>query len=249
MATEEESNFQENWIIEQEELKSKVISDDIYEWQHKRKDVQRVGGVDLSFIKGNDNTACAALVVCQLPDFEVIHEDISMVPLTVPYIPGFLGFREAPAIVEAFSRLRNTKPDLIPDCLLVDGNGTLHPRGFGLASHIGVCCDVPTVGVAKNLFQMYDVGLLRDEDHKQKISEMKNPGDHFVLETTSGSILGLAVKTSASSSKPVYVSVGHKISLQTAAWLVCHCSKYRIPEPVRQADIRSREFLRSNITT
>ncbi|KAJ9594047.1 hypothetical protein L9F63_014524 [Diploptera punctata] len=245
MACEEESKFQ-SWIIKQEELKSKVIRDDIYEWQQKRKDVQKIGGMDLSFIKEKDSIACAALVVCQFPDFEVIYEDISMVPMTVPYIPGFLGFREAPPLVEAFARLRNKEPHLVPDCILVDGNGTLHPRGFGLASHIGVCCNIPTVGVAKNLYQMEDLGLLRNEDHKQKISEIKNPGDHFDLETTSGTILGLALKTSASSSKPVYVSIGHMFSLQTAAWIVYHCSKYRIPEPIRQADIRSREFLRIN---
>ncbi|KAJ4436205.1 endonuclease V-like isoform X2 [Periplaneta americana] len=200
--------------------------------------------MDLSFIKGDDNVACAALIVCELPDFEVVYEDITMVPLTVPYIPGFLGFREAPSLVDAFFRLCDTQPSLVPECLLVDGNGALHPRGFGLASHIGVLCDIPTVGVAKNLYHMD--GIVRDDDHKQKISQLCKPGDHFALDTSAGETLGLALKTSASSTKPVYVSVGHKISLVTAAWIVCHCSKFRIPEPVRQADVRSREFIRKH---
>ncbi|PSN32629.1 hypothetical protein C0J52_22378 [Blattella germanica] len=135
MARNESAEAQEIWIVQQEELKSKVISNDLYEWQFKRL-VTKVAGMDLSFIKGNENMACAALIVCELPDFNVIYEDITMVPLNVPYIPGFLGFREAPALVDAFSRLCETKPDLVPECVLVDGNGTLHPRGFGLASHI-----------------------------------------------------------------------------------------------------------------
>ncbi|KDR21324.1 endonuclease V-like [Zootermopsis nevadensis] len=232
-----------NWIDEQEQLKSQVICSDTYDWQHKRC-ISRVGGVDLSFIKGDENVACAALVICEYPDFNVVYEDVKMVPLTAPYEPGFLAFREAPALIEAFSRLCYTNPSLVPECVLVDGNGILHPRGFGLASHIGVLCNVPTVGVAKSLLVMD--GILRDEDHKHKISLLRERGDHFSLNTISGKTLGLAVKTSDSSKKPMYVSVGHKISLHTAAWLVCHCSKYRIPEPVRQADIRSREFIRKN---
>lgn len=237
----EDAAIDANWIVEQEKFKSKVICHDLYEWQHTRC-ISRVGGMDLSYIKENEKVACAALVVCELPDFEVVYEDIKMVSLTMPYIPGFLGFREAPALVEAFSSLCDTNPSLVPECILVDGNGILHPRGYGLASHVGVLCDVPTVGVAKNLYQMD--GILRDDDQKQRISHLHESGDHFALKTSSGNTLGLAVKTSASSTKPVYVSVGHKISLLTAAWLVCQCSKYRIPEPVRQADIRSREYIR-----
>jgi len=130
-----------SWILEQEKLKSQVICYDMYNWQHKRC-ISRVGGIDLSFIKGDESVACAALVICELPNCEVVYEDITLVPLTVPYVPGFLGFREAPAIVEAFSRLCDTHTNLVPECILVDGNGILHPRGFGLASHVGElkCC-------------------------------------------------------------------------------------------------------------
>ncbi|XP_023704512.1 endonuclease V isoform X2 [Cryptotermes secundus] len=184
---DEDSVIDANWIVEEEKFKSKIICHDMYDWQHKRC-ISRVGGMDLSFIKGNEKVACAALVICELPDFEVVYEDIKMVSLTIPYIPGFLGYREAPALVEAFSRLCDTNPSLVPECILVDGNGVLHPRGYGLASHVGVLCDVPAVGVAKNLYQMD--GILRD-DQKQKISHLREPGDHFALKTNSGNTLGL----------------------------------------------------------
>ncbi|XP_062508091.1 endonuclease V-like isoform X2 [Corticium candelabrum] len=115
--------------------------------------------------------------------------------------------------------------------LFVDGNGILHPRGVGLASHIGVCSDMPTVGVAKKLFHVD--GIMRDEKHHEKVRQLNGKGDSFALLSTDGSVLGKAVLSGPGCSNPVYVSVGHRMGLDTAVKLVVACSKYRIPEPVR----------------
>ena len=134
-------------------------------------------------------------------------------------MPGFLSFREAPLILSACRELT-----VVPDLLLVDGQGIAHPRGLGLASHLGLFLDLPSVGCAKSLLC----------------------GTHEVLDATRGSFaelvyksetVGAAVRT-RTGVKPVYVSIGHKIDLATAVEWVLHCSgKYRLPEPTRLAHI------------
>ncbi|XP_066836401.1 endonuclease V isoform X2 [Anser cygnoides] len=116
--------------------------------------------------------------------------------------------------------------------LLVDGNGLLHHRGFGVACHLGVLTDLPCIGVAKNLLQVD--GLARDELHREQIRSLQRGGDTFPLTGTSGNVLGMALR-SCNSSKPLYISVGHRVCLETAVRLVQSCCRYRIPEPIRQA--------------
>nr|XP_038021417.1 endonuclease V isoform X4 [Anas platyrhynchos] len=177
------------WAREQARLKGGVVREDTEEWQKEPSfaGLQRVGGVDLSYIKGDDSRACASLVVLSYPGLEV---------------------------------------------LLVDGNGLLHHRGFGVACHLGVLTDLPCIGVAKNLLQVD--GLARDELHREQIRSLQREGDTFPLTGTSGSVLGMALR-SCNSSKPLYISVGHRVSLETAVRLVQSCCRYRIPEPIRQA--------------
>uniref|UniRef100_A0A8B9ZMR9 Endonuclease V n=1 Tax=Anas zonorhyncha TaxID=75864 RepID=A0A8B9ZMR9_9AVES len=175
---------------EQARLKGGVVREDTEEWQKEPSfaGLQRVGGVDLSYIKGDDSRACASLVVLSYPGLEV---------------------------------------------LLVDGNGLLHHRGFGVACHLGVLTDLPCIGVAKNLLQVD--GLARDELHREQIRSLQREGDTFPLTGTSGSVLGMALR-SCNSSKPLYISVGHRVCLETAVRLVQSCCRYRIPEPIRQPD-------------
>ena len=226
------------WTEERNGLKSRLIERNTESWQDDLGDLRYVGGVDLSFVKDDPDAACAAFVVCDLRnDLEVVHEDLELIRLEAPYIPGFLAFREAKPLQRLIEKAA-VKADLI----FVDGNGILHPERFGLACHLGVLVDSPTVGVAKNIFQMED--LLRDEEHKRKIGHLKEIGNSFELRHE-GRLLGLALKNSVATN-PVFVSVGHRIGLETAAEAVIKCSKYRVPEPIRQADIRSRERLRNN---
>uniref|UniRef100_A0A8C9EZ52 Endonuclease V n=1 Tax=Pavo cristatus TaxID=9049 RepID=A0A8C9EZ52_PAVCR len=167
-----------------------------------------------------------------------------MVAVSAPYVAGFLAFREVPFMVEAVQRLQREQPDLRPQVLLVDGNGLLHQRGFGVACHLGVLTDLPCVGVAKNLLHVD--GLVKDELHKEQICSLQKKGDTFPLTGTSGAVLGMvnpppALRGCNNSSKPLYVSVGHRICLETAVHLVKSCCKYRIPEPIRQASSQWRE--------
>ncbi|XP_073481311.1 endonuclease V [Aquarana catesbeiana] len=239
-------NSQEETLVEWEKqqiiLKDQLITTNTESWQqHVELDgLERVGGVDLSYIKGDDTVACASLVVLSYPEMEVIHEDFHMVTLDAPYVAGFLAFREVPSLVEAVKTLQEKKPELMPQVLLVDGNGILHHRGFGVACHLGILTDLPTIGVAKNLLQVD--GLENNEAHKEQAKQLEDGGDYFHLKGSTGHILGAALKSCKKSSKPIYVSVGHKISLETAVNVVRSCCKYRVPEPTRQADIRSREF-------
>ncbi|XP_069055828.1 endonuclease V isoform X2 [Pleurodeles waltl] len=237
---------QAQWESEQSQLKSHVITGDTEEWQRNPgfPGLQRVGGVDLSFIKGDDVNACASLVVLSYPGLEVIYEECQMVCLTAPYVAGFLAFREVPSLVKAIERLQEEDTSLMPQVLLVDGNGILHHRGFGFACHLGVLTGLPCVGVAKNLLQVD--GLENNDRHKEQIRELQRGGDRFCLTGSTGNVLGMALRSCDKSAKPIYVSVGHKISLESAVLLVGSCCKYRTPEPIRQADIRSREYIRKN---
>ncbi|NXK40464.1 ENDOV Endonuclease, partial [Piprites chloris] len=226
---------------EQARLRAGVVEQDTEQWQKDPNftGLERVGGVDLSYVKGDDTSACASLVVLSYPALEVLYEDFRMVAITTPYVAGFLAFREVPFLVEAVQRLQQEEPRLRPQVLLVDGNGLLHHRGFGVACHLGVLTDLPCIGVAKNLLQVD--GLVRDELHREQIRSLQRSGDTFPLTGTSGRVLGMV---SIHSSRPLYVSVGHRVSLDTAVRLVSSCCRFRIPEPIRQADIRSREYIR-----
>ncbi|NWT43716.1 ENDOV Endonuclease, partial [Rissa tridactyla] len=220
---------------EQARLGAGVVEEDTEEWQRDPgfAGLERVGGVDLSYIKGDDSSACASLVVLSYPALEVLYEDCRMVTVSAPYVAGFLAFREVPFLVEAVQRLQQEEPRLRPQVLLVDGNGLLHPRGFGVACHLGVLTDLPCIGVAKNLLQVD--GLVRDELHREQIRSLQREGDTFPLTGTSGRALGMvSCGDNNNSSKPLYISVGHRVCLETAVRLVKSCCRYRIPEPIRQ---------------
>ncbi|KAH0629365.1 hypothetical protein JD844_011398 [Phrynosoma platyrhinos] len=242
-----EEETRREWERDQSRLKADVIEEDTQDWQNSPSfaGLERVGGVDLSYVKGYDRSACASLVVLRYPDLEVLYEDCRMVDVSAPYVAGFLAFREAPFLVEAVQRLEERVPALRPQVLLVDGNGVLHHRGFGIACHLGLLTGLPCIGVAKNLLQVD--GLSNNDLHKDQIRELQAGGDTFPLLSASGKILGMALRSCAKSTKPVYVSVGHKMSLPSAVRLVHSCCRYRIPEPIRQADIRSREYIRKHL--
>ncbi|XP_029417214.1 endonuclease V isoform X6 [Nannospalax galili] len=180
------------WKREQAQLKARVVDRDTEAWQRDRafSGLQRVGGVDVSFVKGDSVRACASLVVLSYPELEVVYEDSHMVSLTAPYVSGFLAFREVPFLTELVRRLQEKEPGLMPQVLLVDGNGVLHQRGFGVACHLGVLTELPCIGVAKKLLQVD--GLENNALHKEKIRLLQAGGDTFPLVGGSGTVLGMA---------------------------------------------------------
>jgi deoxyinosine 3'endonuclease (endonuclease V) len=225
------------WIEEQKNLKSNLI-----ERNCLPSEIDYIGGVDISFIKGDCINACAALVVLDAKSFNVVYSKCKMVKMEEPYIPGFLAFREVGHLVSLIEELKLTNSKFLPDVIFVDGNGVLHHRGFGLASHLGVLSNIPTIGIGKNLL-MVD-GITKDAVKKEFSSKCKKAGDFCALRGNSEKIWGASLKTTDNVTNPIYVSIGHKIDLKTAVELTTKVSFFRVPEPVRIADQISRNFLR-----
>ena len=195
----------------QEQLKTQVITQDCL------AKADYVAGVDVGF-KDNFQITQAAVAVLSFPQLELVEHAIAQIPTTFPYVPGYLSFREIPAIVEAVTKLTIT-----PDLILCDGQGLAHPRRFGLACHLGILLDLPTIGVAKSLL----IGK------HEEVPKSKGSWTALVdREETIGIVL-----RSRTNVKPIYISIGHKISLETAVNYVMKClTKYRLPETTRWAD-------------
>lgn len=231
------------WWLQQRWLRMHLIEYDLVD----ANTANLIGGVDISFIKGSETDACAALIVVDATTLEVVYSACRRVVLTAPYIPGFLAFREVTFLIELLNELRATAPEHLPQVILVDGNGILHPNRFGLACHLGVLCGVPTIGVGKSLH--YVDGLSR-ETVKQAAEGCHSKGAHALLVGKSGAVWGAVLRTTSPADnhfKPIVISVGHGISLESALALVCRMTpNHRIPEPVRQADLRSRAWLREH---
>jgi len=202
----------EEAIVIQEQLRNQVITLD-----KLQEPVQYVAGVDMGF-EADGTISRAAVAVLSFPDLQVIETSLAHRPTTFPYIPGFLSFREIPAVLDALEKIKTT-----PDVILCDGQGIAHPRRFGIASHLGVIVDIPTIGVAKSLL----IG---------KHEELPETRGNWRSLTHKGEIIG-AVLRSRTGVKPLYVSSGHRISLTTAIDYVLRCTpKYRLPETTRIAD-------------
>jgi deoxyribonuclease V len=179
--------------------------------------VRTVAGVDIGFADKNTITR-AAVAVLSFPDLTLVDQAIVHRPTTFPYVPGLLSFREAPAALEALAQL-STRPDL----LLCDGQGRAHPRRFGLACHIGLLGDIPAIGVAKSR-------LVGEHEPVDKERGSRRPLYH------DEEIVGMVLRT-RTNVKPLYVSVGHRVSLETAVEYVLQCApRYRLPETTRWAD-------------
>ncbi len=176
-----------------------------------------VAGVDSAFPNGGRTTRAAA-VLMSFPDLELIDEAVHEQPTELPYIPGLLSFRELPAVSAALAALRTT-----PDLVLCDGQGRAHPRRFGIACHLGVSTGLATIGVGKS--RLCGVHAQPDQAKGSRVDLLD-----------AGECIGQVLRT-RSGVKPVFVSVGHRVSLATAVDLVIECTpRFRLPEPIRRAD-------------
>jgi len=175
-----------------------------------------IAGVDVSVMMSS-KTGTGAVVVLEYPGLNMVEVKVVQGELGFPYIPGLLSFREAPLILKACGEL-----GVSPDLIMVDGQGIAHQRRFGLASHLGLLLDTPTIGCAKSrLCGSHDV----PGEERGSFTELMDCGE----------IIGAVVRTK-SGTKPLYISVGHKINLQNAIHWVLECSRgYRLPEPTRLA--------------
>ncbi|MFO1422962.1 MAG: deoxyribonuclease V [Candidatus Competibacteraceae bacterium] len=178
--------------------------------------VRRVAGVDVGF-EANGTVTRAAVAVLRYPELDLLETAIARRPTTFPYLPGLLSFRELPAVLEALDGLREP-----PDLVLCDGQGIAHPRRFGIASHLGLLVDIPSIGVAKT----------------RLCGTHEEPPDQRGAWTplwAEGEIVGAVLRARAGV-KPLYVSPGHRIGLETAiGYVMGCCTRYRLPETTRHA--------------
>ncbi|MFZ0213694.1 MAG: deoxyribonuclease V [Candidatus Acidiferrales bacterium] len=179
--------------------------------------IRIVAGADLAFDRAR-NRAIAGAVVYRFPEMQEIERAWVKAPLTFPYVPGLLSFREMPALLKLFARVRNA-----PDLIFYDGHGYAHPRRFGIACHLGLLLDRPTIGCAKSIL----VGTHADPPNRVGSWTPLLDGEE---------ILGAALRT-RENVRPIYVTQGHRISLKSAIeFVVAVLDGYRIPRPTRDAD-------------
>lgn len=196
----------------QKKLASKVVTHD-----HNLNCVNYVAGVDVAYDEKSNNQF-AAVVVLDANSFELIDSSIAQESVKFPYIPGLFSFREMPTIAKALKKLKT-----IPDLIVCDGQGVAHPRRFGLACHLGIMFNIPTIGCGKTR-------LLGDANEPGP-----NRGDSEPL-MDSGKVVGSVLRTQ-DNIKPLFVSIGHLISLKTACeWIIKLTPQFRLPETTRQAD-------------
>ncbi|WP_027349970.1 deoxyribonuclease V [Halotalea alkalilenta] len=193
-------------------------------------EVRLVAGVDVGFerdpVEPENILTRAAVVVLEYPTLTLVERVLHRAPTTMPYVPGLLSFRELPAVLEAFAQLERR-----PDLVMVDGQGIAHPRRLGIASHLGLWLDLPTIGVGKSrLCGQHDEPPAQRGAWTELIDR--------------GEVIG-AVLRSREGVKPLYVSIGHRLGLESSlGWVVACLTRYKLPEPTRQADrLASRRTL------
>jgi len=196
----------------QKQLAYEVIAED-----KLSEPIKTVAGIDLGYDIKTD-TSRAVVVVLSFPELELLETKEAKMPIQFPYVPGLLSFRETPVAIRALENLQIT-----PDLILCDGQGLAHPRRFGIACHIGLIADVPTIGVGKSIL----VGKFENlGEERGSVAPLIHRNEQ----------VGAALRTK-NKVQPVYVSVGHRISLETATDIVLQCApKYRLPETTRLAD-------------
>ena len=212
-----QTQYSHAWNLSSEEavqlqhrLKSNIITID------QLGEVRSVAGVDVGFEDGG-NTTRAAVAVLSFPDLRLVERSVARRPTSFPYVPGLLSFREVPAVLDALEKLRT-----LPDLQLCDGQGTAHPRRFGIACHLGLLINLPAIGVGKSLL----VG---------KHEEVLDTKGAWQPLTHRGETIGAVLRTRPGT-KPLYISPGHRISLATAIDFVLRCTtRYRLPETTRFA--------------
>lgn len=214
----------------QDRLRKKVLREENSLARFTEREPKLVAGVDVAFIfkpsdarrgrkrKTSEGTAIAGVIVYRYPDMKEVERVAVRQRLQFPYVPGLLSFREAPALLAAFRKLKHA-----PDVVFVDGQGYAHPLRFGIACHLGLLLNRPTVGCAKSR-------LIGDY-----VEPPREAGNWAPL-TDKGEVIGAVLRT-RSGVKPIYVSTGYRMSLPRAIALVMHtCDGFRIPRPTREAD-------------
>jgi len=210
----------EETIRIQEELRNRVILEKTF------TEVRTIGGGDVAYSKSK-NLLFGAIVVLSFPKMEMLDTAIAYGKIPFPYIPGLFSFREGPILIKTFKKLR-----IKPDVMIYEGQGIAHPRGLGLASHMGLWFDLPSIGSAKT--PLFDEFILPGPSRGS-----------FELMRRNGEVVGAVLRTK-DRVKPLFVSPGHRIDLMSSIQLIlATCQRFRIPEPLRKAHQATRDMLHS----
>ncbi len=217
------NKMQEDFLSQQEKLRDKIVSADNFDYSSLRT----AAGVDLAYWnKDGEEYAVCCIVIIDMHTHEVIEKKHFSGKIEVPYMPGFLAFRELPLILKTVELLEN-----IPDIYVFDGNGFLHPRNMGIATHASFYLNKPTIGIAKTYFRV---------DKKTDYIEPGNDAGSFTDIVIDGKVYGRALRTHTGV-KPVFVSIGNFVCLDTACRLAMDMTdkESHIPIPTRLADLET----------
>lgn len=247
-STESVAELSKEWLTKQTDIAERVIKKDSNSFAtffcgsnfSPDRDIF-VAGADISFSTNLPDYAIGTLTVVILRKsgaLDLVYSKSRSVSMEYPYVPSFLGFREAPVVSAMLADLQPAVRNAL-DCVLLDGNGFLHPRKAGLACHVGVEENLPTIGVSKALLCVD--GLVEKEVRDSTAAQAPSA---FDVIGNSGTLWARALITGNAKVKPVYVSIGHRVSLDSATGLVRRLCHYRVPEPIRLADLHSRALLR-----
>ncbi|AYV80402.1 MAG: RxLR-like protein [Harvfovirus sp.] len=229
----EEEQKLENWKLEQEAIVKELNFVDTI------SDIKLIAGMDVSFDKHNEKHAVASIVVYQYPSLEIVARASVRCEINIKYIAGFLAFREVPVLMKLYQLLKES--GVQPDLILMDGNGVWHPRSCGVASHFSVLSGVPCVGISKNVLVVDDV----NEEKVFALIKDSAEGEMRKVITGDGRVLGVAYNVTGAYKNATFVSSGNGLSLETAMTIVRNVTIHRVTEPIRQADLLSRELLDS----
>ncbi|CAF1315000.1 unnamed protein product [Adineta ricciae] len=224
------------WTKEQEEMVPSIITN----VDQIEQPINYIAGLDISFVKSNEK-AVSSMVIFDYATLDIVAKISIYCIIKIPYIPGYLAFRETPIFMKLIEIQKQHCPQFTPQVILIDGNGVWHPRRAGSASHFGLLSGIPCFGVSKNV--LYVDSITRPKIQELLTENAPGVGQYIEVNDDSGNVLGIAYNVTGSVKNAVYISVGHKITLATALQIFESVSQYRICEPIRQADLLSRQMV------
>lgn len=223
------------WEQEQMQMAREIREEDSKDFSS----IRYYAGADISFHKDDPDKAIATLAVFDRQTHRLVAEVSCMCRTDIPYLAGYLAYREAPILMAVLDLLRNECSQILPELIVCDGNGIWHPRWCGVASHFSLISGIPCIGVAKKILA---VSALSREDVIRDMPVERGGMHDFVVD---GRLIGTGFNSTGSVKSSMYISVGSGISLETTKLFIREVTKHKVVEPVRCADLVSRRILRT----
>lgn len=204
-------------------------------------EIMYIGGLYLLDDKSDPSACIASIAIIDFDTRKCVYSYAESFKTDVPYISGYIGFREVPIFEELYEKFMIRKPEYSPDLLIINSYGKLHPHKAGSATQLAISLKLPIIGTGQTILNIDGLSeKVAKSDFKQ---QCQNVGEYAELVGQSGTVYGAAVKTSTTSSNPVYVTVGSNITLTTAIDIVINCSEFRTPDPIRKAEKKAKDFM------